>query len=198
METLLLANQHQIANSLQIVASILLLKARSVQSQETRTHLENVHSRIMSVATVQQQLLGTKDAGRIALAPYLARLCETLGASMVADSSHVSIACTVDDRPVPATEAVSLGLIVTELVINALKHAFVDNRTAGRIAVTYDLSGDAWCLAVSDNGIGRRAQATTPGLGTGIIGALVRQLDSCLEVATGPDGTTVSISHRRD
>ena len=44
METLLLANQHQIANSLQIVASILLMKARSVQSQETRTHLENVHS----------------------------------------------------------------------------------------------------------------------------------------------------------
>ena len=91
-----------------------------------------------------------------------------------------------------------MGLIVTELVINALKHAFVDNRTAGRIAVTYDLSGDAWCLAVSDNGIGRRAQATTPGLGTGIIGALVSQLDSCLEVATGPNGTTVSISHRRD
>jgi chemotaxis protein methyltransferase CheR len=53
-------------------------------------------------------------------------------------------------------------------------------------------------LAVSDNGIGRRVQATTPGLGTGIIGALVRQLDSCLEVASGPDGTTVSISHRRD
>ena len=100
METLLLANQHQIANSLQIVASILLLKARSVQSQETRTHLENVHSRIMSVATVQQQLLGTKDAGRIALAPYLARLCETLGASMVAENRSVSIACTGGRRPV--------------------------------------------------------------------------------------------------
>ena len=198
METLLLANQHQIANSLQIIASILLLKARSVQSQETRTHLENVHSRIMSVATVQQQLLGTKDAGRIALAPYLSQLCETLGASMVAENRSVSIACRVDGGTVSATEAVSLGLIVTELVINALKHAFVDDRAAGRIAVTYDLSGDAWCLAVSDNGIGRRAQAATPGLGTGIIGALVSQLDSCLEVATGPNGTTVSISHRWD
>ena len=69
METLLQANQHQIANSLQIIASILLLKARSVQSQETRTHLENVHCRVLSVATAQRQLLGTKDAGRIALAP---------------------------------------------------------------------------------------------------------------------------------
>ena len=97
---------------------------------------------------------------------------------MVADNRSVSIACRVDDTPVSATEAVSLGLIVTELVINALKHAFVDNLTAGRIAVTYDLWDGTWCLAVSDNGIGRRAQATTPGLGTGIIGALVRQLDN--------------------
>jgi two-component sensor histidine kinase len=48
------------------------------------------------------------------------------------------------------------------LVINALKHAFVDNPTAGRIAVTYDLLGSAWCLAVSDNGIGKRAHAATP------------------------------------
>ena len=104
----------------------------------------------------------------------------------------------VDGGTVSATDAVSVGLIVTELVINALKHAFVDDRAAGRIVVTYDLSGDAWCLAVSDNGIGRRAQAATPGLGTGIIGALVSQLDSRLEVATGPNGTTVSISHRRD
>jgi two-component sensor histidine kinase len=196
METLLLANQHQIANSLQIIASILLLKARSVLSQETRTHLENVHCRILSVATVQQQLLGTKDEGRIALAPYLARLCETLAASMVGETRPVSIACRVDGGTVSATEAVSMGLIVTELVINALKHAFVDDRAAGRILVTYDLSGDAWCLAVSDNGIGKRAHAATPGLGTSIVGALVSQLDSCLEVATSLSGTTVSISHR--
>ena len=85
MEMLLLANQHQIANDLQIVASILLLKARSVQSQETRSHLENVHSRIMSVATVQHQLLGTKDAGQIALAPYLDPAVRYAGNSMIAD-----------------------------------------------------------------------------------------------------------------
>ena len=71
-------------------------------------------------------------------------------------------------------------------------------RAAGRIAVTYDLSGDGWCLAVSDNGIGKRADAATPGLGTSIVGALVSQLDSCLEVATSLSGTTVSISHRAE
>ena len=162
-----MANQHQIANSLQIVASILPLKARSVQSQETRSHLENVgRLRIMSVATVQHQLLGTKDAGRIALAPYLVPALQDAGC-VDGGGQLTCLDCLHGwtTGPVPATEAVSLGLIVTELVINALKHAFVDNLTVGRIAVTYDLSGDAWCLAVSDNGIGRRAQATTPGPG---------------------------------
>ena len=196
METLLLASQHQIANSLQVIASILLLKARSVQSPETRTHLENVHWRILSVATVQRQLLGSKDAGRVALAPYLTQLCETLAASMVGESRPVSIACRVDRGTVSATEAVSMGLIVTELVINALKHAFVDDRATGRIVVTYDLDGDTWRLAVSDDGIGKRVHAATTGLGTSIIEALVSQLDGLLEVATGPSGTTVSISHR--
>jgi two-component sensor histidine kinase len=162
MEILLQANQHQIANSLQIIASILLLKARSVQSQETRTHLENVHWRIMSVATVQQQLLGTKDNGRIALAPYLARLCETLAASIVGENRPVSIVWRADGGTVSATEAVSMGLVVTELVINALKHAFGDGRAAGRIEVTYDRAGGAWRLAVSDNGIGKRCTRRRP------------------------------------
>jgi two-component sensor histidine kinase len=196
METLLLANQHQIANSLQVIASILLLKAQSVQSRETRTHLENVHWRILSVATVQRQLLGSRDAGRVALAPYLTQLCETLAASMVAESRPVSIDCRVAGGKVSAGKAVSMGLIVTELVINALKHAFIDDRAVGRIAVTYDLAGDAWRLAVSDDGIGECAHAATTGLGTSIVEALVSHLDSFLEVATSPGGTTVTISHR--
>ena len=152
----------------------------------------------MSIATAQRRLLDTKDAGRIALAPYLSQLCAALGTSMVAEQRSVSIACRVDGGTVSAAEAVSLGLIVTELVINALKHAFVDDCAPGQIGVTYDLSGDGWCLAVSDNGLGKRGGLETPGLGTAIIGALVGQLDGCLDVATGPDGTTVSISHRRN
>ena len=132
----------------------------------------------------------------IALAPYLTRLCETLAASMVAESRPVSIDCRVDGGTVSAGEAVSMGLIVTELVINALKHAFIDDRAVGRIAVTYDLAGDAWRLAVSDDGIGKCAYAATTGLGTSIVEALVSHLDSFLVVATSPGGTTVTISHR--
>jgi len=87
---------------------------------------------------------------------------------------------------------------VTELVMNALKHAFPDEKTEGRITVAYDTAGTNWKLSVSDNGVGKPdgvfAQVKT-GLGTGIIKALAQQLGAQVETLAGPEGTTVSITH---
>jgi anti-sigma regulatory factor (Ser/Thr protein kinase) len=98
----------------------------------------------------------------------------------------------------PETQAESLGLIVTELVMNALKHAFPDDKAKGRITVAYDMIGTNWKLSISDNGIGKPeggfAQGKS-GLGTGIVKALAHQLDAQVETLAGPEGTTVSITH---
>ncbi len=94
-------------------------------------------------------------------------------------------------------QAESLGLIVTELVMNALKHAFPDEKTEGQITVTYDRHGTNWRLSVSDNGIGKPggfAQGKS-GLGTGIIKALAHQLGAQVETVADPKGTTVSVTH---
>ena len=77
-EMLLQEMQHRIANSLQIIASILLLKARTVQSEETRMHLRDAHQRIMSVAAVQQQLLTSSHGDPVYIGPYLSRLSQAL------------------------------------------------------------------------------------------------------------------------
>src|SRR4249919_2392848 len=82
-EILLEEMTHRVANSLQIIASILLLKARTVQSEETRRHLQDAHQRVMSVATVQEQLRGTGLGDRIAIGPYLTKLCDSLAESMI-------------------------------------------------------------------------------------------------------------------
>jgi two-component sensor histidine kinase len=97
---------------------------------------------------------------------------------------------------VGATASVSLGLIVTELVINALKHAFPGQRP-GRIAVTYRSDGGKWSLLVSDDGIGMPTaeHEGRPGLGTGIVEALARQLGGDIEVHDGSPGTVVSVVH---
>jgi two-component sensor histidine kinase len=90
----------------------------------------------------------------------------------------------------------SLGLIVTELVINALKHAFPRHRH-GKILVDYRSDGLAWVLSVRDTGIGMPADPADarPGLGTGIIAALARQLDATVRIAAANPGTCVSIIH---
>jgi two-component sensor histidine kinase len=197
-DILLLELQHRVANSLQIIASILLLKAQTVHSEETRLHLRDAHRRVMSVAAVQQQLLTSGRLDMIELAPYLSRLCETLAASMIGDSRPIVLIVQAQDRAASSNEAVSIGFIVTELVINALKHAFLSDRIGGEIVVAYDVAEPNWRLAVSDNGIGRprgHPDTTTPGLGTSIVGSLAKQLDAQVEIAMTPDGTSVSIIH---
>ena len=84
-EILLQEMQHRVANSLQIIASILLIKARTVQSEEIRLHLQDAHQRVMSVATVQQQLRASGLNESIEIGPYLTKLCDSLAKSMVGE-----------------------------------------------------------------------------------------------------------------
>ena len=160
-EILLQEMQHRVANSLQIIASILLLKARTVQSEETRLHLQDAHQRVMSVATVQEQLHASGLNERIEIGPYLTKLCASLAASMVGERRALSIKVQATSGGATSSEAVSLGLIVTELVINALKHGFPAG-AEGEILVSYDAQDSGWRLSVSDNGSGTQEAEGEP------------------------------------
>ena len=190
--------QHRIANSLQIVASIILMKARTVESEETRLHLQDAHTRVLSVVAVQRQLHAAGDGAPIEVAPYLSNLCESLAASMIGSFRPISLRVTGEKGSASPRQAESIGLIVTELVMNSLKHAFPDDKTAGQIVVAYETAGTDWKLSITDNGIGRPdgvfAQGKS-GLGTGIVKALSHQLDAQVETVSGSCGTTVSITH---
>jgi chemotaxis protein methyltransferase CheR len=190
--------QHRVANSLQIIASIILLKAKTVDSEETRRHLQDAHQRVMSVAAVQQHLHASAPSGAIELRPYLSKLCAAISHSMIGDNRTVSIKVSGEEGSATSRQAESLGLIVTELVINALKHAFPDDKAEGQVIVAYETEGTNWKLSVSDNGIGRPdgvfAQPKT-GLGTGIVKALAQQLGAKVETLASPKGTTVSVTH---
>ncbi|MBG1231770.1 sensor histidine kinase [Aestuariivirga litoralis] len=187
--------QHRVANSLQIIASILLQSARRVPNDETRGHLKDAHSRLMSIAAVQRQLAASTQ-GQVELRTYFAQLCKSLAASMIPDDQVLSIEVEVDDAVTSAKESVSLGLIVTELVINALKHAFPGNRT-GKIVVDYKAKGEDWTLLVSDNGVGMPPASDNPkpGLGTNIVEALAKSLEAEVQVASANPGTAISIIH---
>jgi len=200
-ELLLEEMQHRVANSLTIIASILMLKARTVQSEETRQHLQDAHSRVMSVAAVQNHLHAAGQITSIEMAPYLSRLCEALAESMIGESRPIALKVEVAGGHLPSRQAVSIGLLVTELVINALKHAFPAVTRAAQVDVAYEVAGTNWKLAISDNGIGvpdpngGRLGRKKSGLGTSIVKALAQQLEAKVDVVTGPAGTIVSITH---
>jgi len=187
--------QHRVANSLQIIASVLLQSAKRVESDETRTHLYDAHQRVMSVAAVQRQLAAT-TLGDIALRAYLTELCQSIGASMIRDHDQLTLEVSADDSLASADISVSLGLIVTELVINALKHAF-PGRRKGKIAVDYRADGADWTLSVADNGVGMPAdpESAKSGLGTSIVSALAQQLRASVNGSDANPGYKVSIVH---
>lgn len=188
--------QHRIANSLQIIASVLMQTARRVQSDETRGYLQDAHHRIMSVASMQRQLAVTRH-GSVALKPYFVELCDSIGASMIRDHKKVAVEVVVDDSAVQAEVSVSLGLIVTELVINALKHAF-PHGGGGKIVVRYATSGPVWTLTVSDDGTGMPTGSAAPkaGLGTSIVGALAVQLNGEFTISSSSDGTRAIVEKK--
>jgi len=194
-EVLLQELHHRVANSLQIIASVLMQSARKVQSEETRSHLFDAHQRVMSVASLQQQLAASR-AGEVQLRPYFTTLCESIGASMIRDHDQLSLEVRADDGTMTADTSVSLGLIVTELVINALKHAFPNDRK-GKILVDYKTHASNWTLSVTDDGVGMPAEpgSAKAGLGTSIIQALAKQLGGSISIAGANPGTKVSIVH---
>lgn len=196
-DLLLQEMNHRVNNSLQIIASILLLKAQTVQSAETRQHLEDAHERVMAVATVQEQLHPMPFGAQIEARTYLTRLCESLAASMILDGQPVSLRVDAGDGSVTSEQAVSMGLIATELVINALKHAFPDG-AKGEVVVCFESSASAWRLAVSDDGVGISTglpQAPLKiGLGTSIVEALTRQLGGRVTTSAASPGTIVSVT----
>ncbi|HEU4475689.1 MAG TPA: histidine kinase dimerization/phosphoacceptor domain -containing protein [Methyloceanibacter sp.] len=195
-EILLQEMQHRVANSLQIIASILLLKAKTVQSEETRLHLQDAHQRVMSVATVQQQLRASGLNERIEIGPYLSKLCDSLAASMIGERRPLSLKVQASSGGAVSSEAVSIGLIVTELVINALKHGF-QSEEQGEILVSYLVQSPGWHLSVSDSGSGLKESDEEPphtGLGTSIVEALAHQLKARVEKTSGPQGTVVTIT----
>ena len=187
--------RHRVANSLQIIASVLLQNARETRSDETRAHLKDAHNRVMSVAALERQL-SESAAETVQLQTYVVALCDSIAAAMIADPQQISLKVTGEGGVVAARTSVSLGLMVTELVINAIKHAFPDGR-AGAIVVDCQVRGPNWTLSVTDDGAGVPAPPSQgrTGLGTSIVQALAQQLEAVVDIKPAHPGTSVTVTH---
>jgi two-component sensor histidine kinase len=140
---------------------------------------------------VQQHLQSTD--GNIEVRPYLTKLCESLATSMIREARSLTLEVASDDATMSSHDAVSLGLVVTELVINCLKHAFPGGG-AGAITVGYRVQGNGWTLSVVDDGVGMpEGAALRQGLGTSIVHGLAKQLGATVAVFGAGQGLRISL-----
>lgn len=176
---------HRVKNSLQIVASVMLLQSRAVADEDAKAAFQDTYARVMSVARVHNSLQASEDQ-QVDLGESLRQLCGDLTHGVLAREDMVEV--DVDDGlMVPSSTAVAVSLIATELVTNAIKYAYPGDKT-GPVSLT--LRGDApgkLTLTVCDEGEGlapdwETRQREGGGLGMRVIRALLKQIDGELEV----------------
>lgn len=196
-ETLLREVNHRVANSLALVGSFVYLqqKALSVDHREARAALADVQVRISAIAQIHRRLYTSDDVSVIDMDAYLQGLIEELATAMTSEGPERPIKLEVESVRMATDRAVSLGVIVTELVTNACKYAYPEGE-AGEIRVALRREEAALSLVVEDDGIGMVLDQTPKGtgLGTRIVRAMVASLQASQRSDPSHRGTRVVMS----
>jgi PAS domain S-box-containing protein len=183
-EVLLKEVHHRVKNNLQIISSLLALQARETTDPANRRMFEESQGRIRSMALIHEQLYQSGELARINFAEYARRLCEHLVDSTAEVQQRVRLNLAVEPIPLPLNCAIPCGMILNELISNALKHAFPGDR-GGEIQVQFTFNDGRNCLTVRDNGVGldpAAAKAKSGSLGLKVVDALVKQLGGRLTI----------------
>jgi len=145
---------HRVRNNLQVISSLIRLKHRQSNATDIRQTYADILGRIDAIALVHDTLYASDELSQVPLAQYLERLCEAL-VQLRLDQKGVTVRVEACDAEMNLDQAVTLGLITTELVTNSLKHAFRD-REAGQVTVQFSCVDRECVLVVADDGIGIR------------------------------------------
>jgi two-component sensor histidine kinase len=182
---------HRIANSLQILSTILFLQARDVSDGPARNILAATQKRIAAIAYIHRHLYQARDGQVVDIADYLDELARGLDDAFGPDSSQPRVEAAIEPAKVPMDVATSLGLLTTELVMNACKHAYAPDQPGLVRIDLYQTDNGLSRLEVRDFGIGRRVLPKPPheGLGSQIIDAMARKLEARYAYVAGNPGT---------
>jgi two-component sensor histidine kinase len=187
--------QHRIKNNISLIASISRLESMAASQPETREALTALEARIVAVGNLYEVLFDSGGIESVDLANYLARVVDNAAASVGGGSGRIQIDSSFESCPMDLKRAVSLGLIVNELITDSLKHAFPDGR-AGRIHVALAREEECLTLEVSDDGIGYPpgfVPEEAEGFGLQMVSLLARQLGSVLSFEPGRSGIRTTL-----
>jgi len=187
-DLLLREADHRVKNSLQLVASLLTLQRLRLADTDAAAALDDAVARVHAVAMAHRALLQSRDLATIAIDGMLADLCAHVGQL----SESVTITCAAPTGlDMDVERAIPLGLIVSELLTNAVRHAYPEG-ASGTVAVTVSADDGTLTIAVADAGVGAGPDAVHGrGLGTTIVNALARQIGARLETRSAAGAGTV-------
>jgi two-component sensor histidine kinase/CheY-like chemotaxis protein len=195
-EVLLREVNHRVGNSLQIIASLLHLQANSSTEDDVKAALTNAMGRVAAVAQVHRRLYTSHDLKNVLLNQYLDALLEDLRRS--AEGNRMS-RLTLKAAPVEIDpdRAVAIGIIVNELVMNAVKYAYPDG--AGPIHVDLNAQGDDVVLSIADDGVGLNVKSDprSTGMGQRIVTAMASKLEASVERDPDHAGTRIVLRFSR-
>ncbi len=191
-ELLLREVHHRVKNNLQVISSLLEMQGDTIEDDQARSVYADSQSRIRSMALIHQQLYGASTLDRIDFGAYLEELAGSLLQFHGSGPGRVAIEARADRVQLAIDRALTCGLIVNELVTNALKHAFAPG-SEGLVTVDFRAEGEDCRLQVADNGSGLAGDRQDgDSLGMSLIAALVDQLGGRMDI-TGSGGTTFTI-----
>jgi two-component sensor histidine kinase len=192
-ELLLREVNHRVKNNLQVVASLLRMRARTGQTAESRAAIRDAHARIEAIALVHRRIYEEGTVERAELDSFLGELLDHLRKSIGNEAIEIELKGDVRGVRLITERAVSLALLITEVVSNAIEHAF-QGRAGGRITITLTGTPDGGLdLSIADDGIGFDPAAANGGTGIALAQLLARQLGGQLSFGASEVGTRVDL-----
>ncbi len=190
-ETLLKEIHHRVKNNMQVISSLLRIQTNQTTDEGALLALKEGQSRVQSMSLIHQDLYQHDNLTGIHMKDYVDKLAKSLLQTYQLSPEQVSIYTEVDDITLDVDTVVPLGLIINELVTNALKYAFPNNRV-GTINISLKDHQDSLLLKVKDDGAGISPEAQEKGFGSGLIKAFARKLEGALTIDS-TNGTLVTL-----
>jgi PAS domain S-box-containing protein len=183
-ETLIKEIHHRVKNNLQLISSIIYLKLASVSHPDIRSFLEDTRQKIRSIALIHERLLQTENLDQVEISDYLGKLIHDLEVTYYREGLSLQIQPDIQTMNIGLDTAIICGLIVNELVTNAIKHAF-QGRSSGKISIGFQNHNGKYLLFIEDDGVSlpdHISPGQSSSFGMQLIDVFAKQLNGSLEI----------------
>ncbi|HMB97136.1 MAG TPA: PAS domain S-box protein [Balneolaceae bacterium] len=194
-EILLAEIHHRVKNNLAVITGLLELQVQNTDNDEAKTVLRDSQLRINSMALIHEKLYESDNLSLIQFGKYIGELIDVIADSHITKEKPIEIDIESDPIEFTITQAIPCGLLMNEIVTNALKHAF-EGRKSGKIVISLKKEGDVIQLVISDNGVGlpdNFEEMKVKSLGMTLIYTLASQLNADMNIESG-EGTVYRLT----